>query len=206
VEAYDHSKLKDIGEASSKLVGAHDELEDIEESEVAQGCFSLDLGIHGLKVSKIWVRKDYLRIYDNCIKHCEDVRDCDHLSPSAIITGQPGVGKTYWILYAVRRRLGQAEPFVWRYANRWYLFVEGGVFKIKDSDFDPTAYASFMWTFYDSNESPSAFPNDLVAVHSSLFVMFVTSPRRSRWEPLLKNRHHDTFVMNPWTWEEMNKA
>ena len=71
----------------------------------------------------------------------------EHLPPSAVITGQPGVGercaslidvsfsnilipkgKTFWILYAVRRRLGEAKPFLWYTAMRWYLFVQGGVF------------------------------------------------------------------------------
>jgi len=95
VEAQVHGKHKDVNEDESELVGVHDELEDIEESEVAQGCFSLELGIPGLRISKLWVRKDYLRIYDHCHEHCEEVRKAEHLSPSAIITGQPGVGECF---------------------------------------------------------------------------------------------------------------
>jgi len=95
VEAQVHGKHKDVNEDESELVGVHDELEDIEESEVAQGCFSLELGIPGLRISKLWVRKDYLRIYDHCNEHCEKVRKAEHLSPSAIITGQPGVGECF---------------------------------------------------------------------------------------------------------------
>jgi len=85
---------RDIGAEESKWLGKC-ELPDIDESEVVQGCFSLDLDVKGFGVSKLWVRKDYIRIYDHCSSYCENTLNDpnQHLAPSAIITGQPGLGE-----------------------------------------------------------------------------------------------------------------
>ena len=77
-------------------VEAHGQLMENDGSEVVQGCFILDLHIRTLMVSKLWVRKDYWRIYDHCRSHCESVlmaRKNGSLPPIAIITGQPGIGE-----------------------------------------------------------------------------------------------------------------
>ena len=92
-----HTKYwgKGIDQDESKWVGKRAQLPDIDESEVVRGCFPLDLDVDGFMVSKLWVRKDYIRIYDYCISHCEDTRnDQDqHLAPSVVITGHPGCGE-----------------------------------------------------------------------------------------------------------------
>jgi len=82
-------------------VEAHGQLMENDGSEVVQGCFALDLHIRRLMVSKLWVRKDYWRIYDHCRSHCESVltaRENGFLSrpPIAIITGQPGIGECFF--------------------------------------------------------------------------------------------------------------
>jgi hypothetical protein len=114
-------------------------------------------------------------------------------------------GKTYWILYAVRRRLGEAKSFLWCFAQHWYLFVQDGVFKFPEH-FDPTSFAPFIWTFIDANEFPSGLPSGLASVYSNLFVILASSPRQDQWKPLTKNSYSLALIMNPWTWEEMDKA
>ena len=60
------------------------------------GCYSLDIGIEGLQTSKIWVRADYIRVYDYCNKIYEDAMSQFpnfRMTGSIAITGQPGVGK-----------------------------------------------------------------------------------------------------------------
>jgi len=82
--------------------GAHGELMENDGSEVVQGCFILDLHIRTLMVSKLWVRKDYWRIYDHCQSHYETVLTARRAGgagthpPIAIITGQPGVGECFF--------------------------------------------------------------------------------------------------------------
>ena len=52
----------------------------------------LDLGIK-LKRSKLWVRQDYVRIYDYCSKrHEEGPTSATMMARSVVVTGQPGIG------------------------------------------------------------------------------------------------------------------
>jgi hypothetical protein len=58
----------------------------------ANFAFSLDIG---LNVSRIWVRKDYVLLYDECTDYFTDPDNekFDSRPPSIVITGQPGIGK-----------------------------------------------------------------------------------------------------------------
>ena len=75
-------------------------------------------------------------------------------------------GKSYWILYAVRRRLGEAKPFLWHFSKQWYLLVEDGVFQVPTGCLDPTLFARCIWAFVDVDHSPSGVPSDLTMGHS----------------------------------------
>ena len=67
------------------------QLMDVDGSEVGPGCFLLDLQGAIVTRSKLWVRKDYLRIYDECKSYYDEP---DAETPrSVVITGQPGVGE-----------------------------------------------------------------------------------------------------------------
>ena len=86
-----------INQDESEWVASHGELveNDPDGSEVVRGCFTLNFLSGGRTVSQLWVRKDYLRIYDSCDHHCQFALDKETLSPTAIITGQPGVGESF---------------------------------------------------------------------------------------------------------------
>ena len=36
------------------------------ENQIGPGCYPLDLGIMGLSRSQLWIRKDYILIYNRC--------------------------------------------------------------------------------------------------------------------------------------------
>jgi hypothetical protein len=60
--------------------------------EIGPECFGLDLGVN-VKGSKMWVRQDYIRIYDYCSRrHEEGPSSVTARARSVMITGQPGVG------------------------------------------------------------------------------------------------------------------
>ena len=83
-----------IDQDAPKWIGAQgQQLMAVDRSEVVEGCFTLDLDNNYFAASKLWVRKDYFRIYDRCDSHYEDVRNRLRMRPSAIITGQPGLGE-----------------------------------------------------------------------------------------------------------------
>jgi hypothetical protein len=61
-------------------------------NDIGPECYGLDLGIE-LKCSKLWVRQDYIRIYDYCSKrHAEGPSSATEMARSVVITGQPGIG------------------------------------------------------------------------------------------------------------------
>lgn len=82
----------------SKNINADDQtseqLPDVDESEVVRGCFTLTIRLPGKDkdFSKLWVRKDYIRIYDYCEGYCTTISPTP---PSAIISGQPSVGECF---------------------------------------------------------------------------------------------------------------
>jgi hypothetical protein len=53
-----------------------------------------------LRTRRLWVRTDYLRLYDYCKFHCDDVEKSEikwrpTTAPSVVITGQPGIGRCF---------------------------------------------------------------------------------------------------------------
>jgi hypothetical protein len=88
-----------IDEDEAAWVQEHGQLVENDGSDVIQGCFALELQTDMPMASKLWVRKDYWRIYDHCHSHCESVRTAPNKMfrpPIAIITGQPGIGKCFF--------------------------------------------------------------------------------------------------------------
>jgi len=70
---------------------------DVDDNEFGRGCYVLDIGMQGIRLKKIWVRADYVRMYDLCN---EEYEKAERQAPSVVITGQSGVGKSVWIYYA----------------------------------------------------------------------------------------------------------
>ncbi|KAH9079497.1 hypothetical protein EDB83DRAFT_2503931 [Lactarius deliciosus] len=79
-----------------------DEDED-EGNETGAGCYILTLGTPDLECQKLWIRKDYIRLYNFC--------------------------QNYWIYYAPRRRLAEKKPVIWYRDSTLFLFVEEGVYQ-----------------------------------------------------------------------------
>lgn len=61
-------------------------------NDIGPECYVLDLGIE-LKCSELWVRQDYIRIYDFCSKrHEEGPSSATERARSVVITGHTGIG------------------------------------------------------------------------------------------------------------------
>jgi hypothetical protein len=115
-------------------------------------------------------------------------------------------GKSYWVYYAVRRRLGEGMPFVWYRNDRCFLFVEEGVFVRNLQDVDVSAFVPFLWTFVDADNSSSGIPSVFADSATKLFTIFVSFPRKGRWTPLQQTTDAVVVYMRPWTEEEMVQA
>jgi hypothetical protein len=56
--------------------------------------FALYIRVDGMQPSSLWVRKDYMLLYDECMAYFSrpSVKSST-TPPSVVITGQPGIGK-----------------------------------------------------------------------------------------------------------------
>jgi hypothetical protein len=83
---------KRIQEEAEEWRKSHPTVTVDEDNDIGRDCYMLDLGIE-LERSKLWVRQDYIRIYDYCSKrHEEGPSSATETARSVAITGQPGVG------------------------------------------------------------------------------------------------------------------
>ncbi|KAI9442329.1 hypothetical protein H4582DRAFT_1809402 [Lactarius indigo] len=175
-----------------------------EEDETGPGCYILDLGVPDIRRSKLWVRKEYIRLYGYCNKYLELHRD-DHMAPSVVITGQPGIGKSYWVVYALCRRLTEGKPVIWFRSGTRYLFVEEGVFEIP-SDYRSTKFKTRIWTLIDADDCWNGIPDYLAAHETNHLIILPSSPQSAPWKQLTKTTQCSTAIMNPWTREEISRA
>jgi hypothetical protein len=65
---------------------------DLDSDDIIAGCYMLDIGIDDFPFPKIWVRADYIRIF-NYLQAYYDWPRAHNVAPAVVITGQPGIGK-----------------------------------------------------------------------------------------------------------------
>jgi hypothetical protein len=76
-----------------------DEIMDVDMSEgvnldddVIPGCHFLDIDIENFPYPKIWIRAEFIRIY-NALEAYYNEPSYPHTAPAVVITGQPGIGE-----------------------------------------------------------------------------------------------------------------
>ncbi len=85
------------------------DVDDDDDDDVIPGPSILNIDIDGLPFSKIFIRADYIRIY-NFLDHREISRFPNGLAPAAVLTGQPGNGEF---------------PLLVQQAERWNSCIHG---------------------------------------------------------------------------------
>ena len=64
------------------------------DTDEAPANFALYFNIDGLNAPSVWVREDYMLLYDECMAYFNRPRvKSNVMPPSVVITGQPGIGK-----------------------------------------------------------------------------------------------------------------
>ncbi|KAH9176577.1 hypothetical protein EDB89DRAFT_1846156 [Lactarius sanguifluus] len=174
-----------------------------EGDETGPGCFILKLDIPGIWRSELLVRKEYIRVYEYCDKYLESRRN-KQKPPSVVITGQPGIGKSYWVAYALCRRLTEGKPVFWFRSTARFLFVKEGVFEVPP-DYHSTDLKTRVWTFIDADDSKDGIP-DYLAPHETNHLIISCSSQSARWKPLTRTTLCRVAIMNPWTRGEISKA
>ncbi|KIM39972.1 hypothetical protein M413DRAFT_29116 [Hebeloma cylindrosporum] len=157
------------------------------------GCYMLDIGIEGFPYPKIWIRADYIRIFDYLQVYYDghgfkispqllllpvnQGSVSSHRFMDYIITNRtPRKGKSVWVYYGLRRCLAESKPVIWYHDGACHLFVNEGVYKM------PADYGikGFIWTLVDSDESPEGIPSRLACLGTPHFPVYSTS-RKESW-------------------------
>jgi len=172
---------------------------DVDSGDIGSG-WVINIGVDGLRWRWIWVRSEYIKIYDYCNEHYEDYLNVvNQRAPCAVVTGQPGIGKSLWIYYAIRRRLSEGKAVVWYFQRKYHLFVEDGVYELPEG-FDFCCFKGLIWTLVDSDSVP---PSVYVIQDPNNFLVLATSPEKSLWSPLDKTTSLSLAIMDPWTEQEV---
>jgi len=154
----------------------------------------------------IWVRAEYIRIYDFLVDfYNKNPSDLFMMSPVAVLTGQPVIGKSVWLYYALRRCLAEKRPVIWCWRNSPYMFIEEGVYKMAP-DFHDSQYERVVWTLIDSDQSKDGIPNEYIGRDIPFFVISAIFPAKERWSRLHTSYTLTVVVMDPWTRGEIYRA
>ncbi|KIL62257.1 hypothetical protein M378DRAFT_108566, partial [Amanita muscaria Koide BX008] len=153
--------------------------------------------------TRLLIRAEYLRIY----KWVEDMYEVGKVyRPSAIVvTGQPGIGQSFWAYYVLRRRLGEKRVSLWYQRSVYYLFCSEGVLVVPVT-FTFNKFSPRVWTIIDSALSPSGIPSALAHFLPGVFPIYITSPKRERWSGITQSWTSHHVIMNPWTRAEIEYA
>ncbi|KAH8989499.1 hypothetical protein EDB92DRAFT_2003024 [Lactarius akahatsu] len=125
----------------------------------------------------------------------------DHWTPEdhggVVVTGQPGIGKTYFLYYLLFRRLSERRPVALEQPEFFILFHEGGVYRYPlkaDARYLPDG----TWALSDSNDEA---PKPCTTFRSAsklrtAWLIQTTSPVETRWRDWRKYCKAGMFVMN----------
>lgn len=67
--------------------------EEDDDDDIIEGCYSLEIGFEDFQFPRIWIRAEYIRIYD-ALEVCYRTPSYPYMAPAAVITGQPGIGES----------------------------------------------------------------------------------------------------------------
>ncbi|KAI9572496.1 hypothetical protein HD554DRAFT_1546856 [Boletus coccyginus] len=146
---------------------------------------------------KLLVREEY-RI---ALKALEE----DTYKGGAYVVGQPGIGKTLFLVYFLVMRLGQKQPVALQFLNGrdfYALFKDNVEFHQLD-DQDPLFEYPFLWALCDSNKSVTTPSEIFLNKRNHVRVILTTSPKPSRWKEWGKQAGASPYAMDVFSDEEV---
>ncbi|KAF9523156.1 hypothetical protein CPB83DRAFT_899050 [Crepidotus variabilis] len=151
------------------------------------------------------IRAEYIRMYDYIEAKIQQDMASQVRSPAFVVTGQPGIGKTTWIEYAIRRRLGDKKQSLLYHLKDFIHFSDQGVsvcpklnIELTKDRFDP------FWCIIDSADSQNRFLQAAVGQWAhGIISIYVSPPTSQHWKGVYQSKTWYIAIMNPWTWEEI---
>ncbi len=162
---------------------------------------------------QIYIRAYYERIY---------LALENQVAKKVVLTGQPGAGKTYGLLFLLLKKLVKGEPVIFMPSTRGALYFSStGVqsnkslvsfedFAVFNQDIPPGNPLSStsqpqVWALVNS-DSGDGGPPPVCLTASPLVVVQATSPCLSRYKGWIKEKGGDVWYVERWTREEIFNA
>ncbi|KAJ6585108.1 hypothetical protein B0H19DRAFT_1250003 [Mycena capillaripes] len=143
----------------------------------------------------IIVRNEYVVIWEAALRVKKEQPGTGFL-----VHGQPGIGKTIWLVYALSRALSARMPVAYAPELNWYVrFDESGV---SLRNYRERAHTGDnLLVLVDSIRDPP--PEPWVSSHSSTFPIQASSPRMEKWREWVKQRGASIWTMSLWLPQEI---
>ncbi|KAF9230645.1 hypothetical protein BU15DRAFT_83374 [Melanogaster broomeanus] len=126
----------------------------------------------------------------------------------AVVVGQPGIGKTFFLVYALVERLRKEQPTAFQFdPDMYFLFTENGITAHPTNDAQPLKLLpGTIWALSDSNEETIQLARAFLCARNARVIQ-ATSPNAERWKEwrkqymahiyiIIRNMTKSLFVLN----------
>ncbi|KAF8308483.1 hypothetical protein DL93DRAFT_2086821, partial [Clavulina sp. PMI_390] len=116
-----------------------------------------------------------------------------------VVTGQPGIGKTFFDWYIIQHKCRKGHPILFNYFQEYYLFYDHHVYKPDaKADVDKLKGAilrilepgSILWCIIDMETALR--PPEYLAMNAAWYPIQTTSPNPVRYDQWSRVRTHLT--------------
>ncbi|KAF8552079.1 hypothetical protein OG21DRAFT_1486476 [Imleria badia] len=170
----------------------------------------LDFGnyLNAIKVIAPTIRSTRFLVREEYRHALQTFEKDDTYNGGACIMGQPGIGKSCFIAYAVIEWLRKKQPVAVQILpencdESYALFSEDGVSLHPAHAHEPLRKHPGIWTFSDSNADVN-IPAIAFRTTPNVKVFQTTSPKVSRWKEWTKQNMITRYIMDVWSTEEIS--
>jgi len=147
--------------------------------------------------TQLLIREEYIRLASKAEEVYETYLENRPPRPRGIVvTGQSGIGKTCFLQWLLLERLLDGKPTILRTKKDYAYFSANGFFRISEFELPSP---SNTWLLADPGLGAGGPP-----MRTGLFTIFTTSPSEGIYKEWRKQNSARLFIMNPWTWPELN--
>ncbi|KAI0801533.1 hypothetical protein C8Q74DRAFT_1215090 [Fomes fomentarius] len=154
------------------------------------------------------VRKEYAAMYARLV----DASRRNWMPPGVVVSGQPGIGKSYFAVYVLLRRLTDKEPTLFSTSSgTTFLFDVSGVRKRPSKTIDASDVFELLglkdedeariWSLIDPGRKVEPIRNRLT--NFGFFYAVFASPNETRYKDLLNKDGAPLWIMSPWEISEL---